>query len=175
VALHIRRLHVLSAALAGIGAFVLLSPPPDETVVVSTATTRPHVVASSAKPSVAAGERLLAIIPRALPASDVASSPRIDLFVNRRLPLAPVPPPAMLPASQAMPLAPPPLPFKVIGKKLEGGAWEVFLLQENETLVASVGERVGTIYKIESIAPPVMTLTYLPLNVVQTLQIGDVQ
>lgn len=177
MALQIRRLHVLGVVLAGVGALVALSPPVDQATVVSPATTRSRAVIDSTKTPVAGSAQLLAVVPRGVPASDAASSPRVDLFADRRsLPVpVPAPLPSMLQASSATDSGPPPLPFRVIGKKLEAGAWEVFLMQDNETLVARVGERVGTLYKIESIAPPVMTLTYLPLNAVQTLQVGDVQ
>jgi hypothetical protein len=82
-------------------------------------------------------------------------------------PLPPPPKPAPPPPPSA-----PPLPFKVIGKSLEDGKWEVYLASGESTHIASEGGVLEGAWRIDRIAPPLMTLTYLPLNQVQQLNIG---
>ena len=81
----------------------------------------------------------------------------------------PPPPPEPLPPP---PPSAPPLPFTVIGKSLEGGKWEVYLAAGDRTQIASVGATLDGAWRVDRIAPPFMTLTYLPLNQVQQLNIG---
>jgi hypothetical protein len=83
----------------------------------------------------------------------------------------PPPPPPPKPAPPPPPAAPP-LPFTVIGKSLEDGKWEVYLASGERTHIANEGAVLDGAWRIERIAPPLMTLTYLPLNQVQQLNIG---
>jgi hypothetical protein len=83
----------------------------------------------------------------------------------------PPPPPPPKPPPPPPPSAPP-LPFTVIGKSLEDGKWEVYLAAGDRTHVASVGATLDGAWRVDRIAPPLMTLTYLPLNQVQQLNIG---
>jgi hypothetical protein len=83
----------------------------------------------------------------------------------------PPPPPPPPPAPPPPPTAPP-LPFTVIGKSLEDGKWEVYLASGQNTHIAHEGAVLDGAWRIERIAPPLMTLTYLPLNHVQQLNIG---
>ncbi|PHV34876.1 hypothetical protein CSQ94_05760 [Janthinobacterium sp. BJB312] len=75
---------------------------------------------------------------------------------------APPPPPPMAP----------PLPFVYLGKAAADGAWEVFLSRADKTYIVRAHTVIDGAYKVVTIAPPVMTLTYLPLNQVQQLNIG---
>ena len=81
----------------------------------------------------------------------------------------PPPPPKPLPPP---PPSAPPLPFTVIGKSLEDGKWEVYLALGERTHIASEGATLEGAWRVDRIAPPLMTLTYLPLNQVQQLNIG---
>ena len=83
----------------------------------------------------------------------------------------PPPPPPPPPLPPPPPTAPP-LPFTYIGKKLEDGRWEIYLAQGNEILIVHDKEQILNMYQIESIKPPNMVLTYLPLKQSQTLSIG---
>ncbi|MEN9867653.1 MAG: hypothetical protein RL748_3243 [Pseudomonadota bacterium] len=83
----------------------------------------------------------------------------------------PPPPPPPKPQPPPPPVAPP-LPYQVIGKKLEDNAWEVYLTRGDSTFIAREKLVLEGQYRIESIKPPSMTLTYLPLNQTQTLNIG---
>lgn len=67
---------------------------------------------------------------------------------------------------------PPPLPFKVLGRATEEGRESVFLQYGEQNLVVRVGDRIGDRYRVERLGSQVLTLTYLPLNSVQTLDIS---
>lgn len=84
-------------------------------------------------------------------------------------PLAPVKPIPVLPPP---PPTAPALPFAFIGKKLEAGAWEVFLSRGEQSFVAKEGSVIDNTYRIDKIAPPNLSLTYLPLGQSQNLSIG---
>ena len=57
-------------------------------------------------------------------------------------------------------------------KKLEDAVWEVYLSKDDHTFIVREKSVVDTNYRVESIKPPTLTLTYLPLNQMQTLSIG---
>jgi hypothetical protein len=82
----------------------------------------------------------------------------------------PPPPPTPAPPPPA-PMAPP-LPFIFIGKALADGAWEVYLARGERTYVVHDKEVIEGTYRVDAIAPPVLTLTYLPLKQTQQLNIG---
>ena len=81
-------------------------------------------------------------------------------------PVTPPPPPPPPPPSA------PPLPFTFLGKAVSNGVWEVFLARGSETLIVRDKTVIDGVYRIDAIAPPGMTITYLPLNQVQQLNIG---
>lgn len=175
--MQVRRVHLLLGALAGVGALVLLSPDATDTDRLSSASVRAGAAGgASAKPL--AGDRLLMVAARVAAYDAGEPSVHVDLFSDRSkaasvaqaLPAAPAA--ASAPLTPVAPL-PPSLPFTVFGKKLEAGAWEVYLVEGDNTLVARVGERLDSVYSVDSISPPIMTLTYLPLRTVQSVQIGD--
>ncbi len=81
------------------------------------------------------------------------------------------------PPPQVKPVPPPPptapvLPFTFVGKKLEAGAWEVFLSRGEQSFIAREGAVIDNIYRVEKINPPSLNLTYLPLGQTQSLSIG---
>jgi hypothetical protein len=83
----------------------------------------------------------------------------------------PPPPPKVVPIT---PVAPP-LTFQYIGKMRDNGDHAaVFLEKQGRIFIVREGDTVDSKYRVESIIPPVMTLTYLPLNIKQTVQIGEV-
>ena len=102
--------------------------------------------------------------------ADAASAPaRRDLFSTRNWN---PPPPAPAPVAEAAPVAPA-LPFAFLGKKLEGGIWEVYLSRGEQTFIVREGQTLEGVYRVDKIAPPSLALTYLPLGQPQTLPIGD--
>lgn len=67
----------------------------------------------------------------------------------------------------------PPLPFRVLGRYVEGGTVAIFVQHNDRNLVVRTGDTIDDTYKIESIAGGTMTVVYLPLNQKQTLAVGD--
>jgi len=84
----------------------------------------------------------------------------------------PPPPPAAKPPPPPAPTAPP-LPFRYIGKKMDDGPIEVYLVSGDSTYIVQEKTVIDNMYRVDSIKPPTMSITYLPLNQVQTLQIGS--
>jgi hypothetical protein len=84
------------------------------------------------------------------------------------------PPPVVKPLPPPPPMAPA-LPFTFLGKKLEGKVWEVFLARGEQSFIVREGTVLDNTYRIETISPPTLNLTYLPLGQSQSLLIGDSQ
>lgn len=84
----------------------------------------------------------------------------------------PPPPPPPAPAPPPPPPSAPPLPFTFIGKSLQDGVWEVYLARGDRAYLVREKAVIDGTYRVDSIKPPVLTLTYLPLEQVQQLNIG---
>lgn len=85
------------------------------------------------------------------------------------------PPPAALPPQPAPPPPPPTapaLPFTYLGKALSDGAIEVYLARSGTTYIVRENMVIDGIYRVDAIAPPMLKLTYLPLNQAQQINIG---
>ncbi|HQT27225.1 MAG TPA: hypothetical protein PLK99_11640 [Burkholderiales bacterium] len=68
----------------------------------------------------------------------------------------------------------PALPFVFIGKMIDSdGKVVVFLSQQGKIYTASEGDTLGGNYHVDSVRAPSMTLTYLPMKIRQTMQIGE--
>ncbi|GAO36450.1 hypothetical protein SCT_1857 [Sulfuricella sp. T08] len=91
-----------------------------------------------------------------------------DIFPGKSWHVPPPPPKPVPPP----PPAPPPIPFVYLGKMIEDGKPTVFMSRQERNLVVREGDVIEGTYRVESILPPVMTLTYLPLNMKQTFPIG---
>jgi hypothetical protein len=163
--------------LLGIAAWLALfadkSPPGSEV----SAATRSEPTAGEAQAialAKAAGESTtatsLVVIARRELISDSAKEPARDLFAPKSW----TPPPPAAAGAQEPP-APPAIPFTYLGKKLEGGTWEVYLARGDQTFIARLGSVIDNTYRIDRIAPPALEMTYLPLARSQTLPIGDSQ
>lgn len=89
----------------------------------------------------------------------------------------PPPPPAAAELKPAPPPPPtaPPLPFQYLGKAAADGQWEVYLGRGEQTFVVKKGMQIDGTYRVDAIAPPNLTLTYLPMNQVQQLNIGVIE
>jgi hypothetical protein len=131
--------------------------------------------AQPARPDSGPRQPILALVPRDVLIGDSDSRFGQDqngVFGSQTW-VPPAPPQA---AMQAPPPPPPPtappLPFTFIGKSVGGGVWEVYLARGDRTYVARANEVLDGSYRVDAIAPPVLTLTYLPLNQVQQLNIG---
>lgn len=84
----------------------------------------------------------------------------------------PPPPPSNAPLPSPPPPVAPPLPFKYIGKSLQDGVWEIYLARNDRTYLVRDGATIDGAYRVDAIRPPTLTLTYLPLDQVQQLNIG---
>ena len=84
----------------------------------------------------------------------------------------PPPPPSNAPPPPPPPPVAPPLPFKYIGKSLQDGVWEIYLARNDRTYLVRDGATIDGAYRVDAIRPPTLTLTYLPLDQVQQLNIG---
>jgi hypothetical protein len=86
----------------------------------------------------------------------------------------PPPPPSQAANANAPPPPPtaPPMPFTVIGKAVADGIWEVYLARGDKTYVVRNQTIIDGTYRVEKITPPLMSVTFLPLNQVQQINIG---
>jgi hypothetical protein len=94
-----------------------------------------------------------------------AEDAKVDAFAPRNF--SPVVPAQQARARPAKPEAPP-LPFRYLGKWLEGDKLAVFLANGNESFTVSAGDRLGD-YRIDAISEAEIRFTYLPLKTKQTL------
>lgn len=160
------------AVAAGLAAFGDKTPSGE----VAEAVERPPVASpppaalASARPAPGAREpEILRLQPRDELIGDSPGPDQHELF--GRQDWTPPPPPPPEPGPPPPPVAPP-LPFTFIGKSLEEGKWEVYLASGERTHIAVEGGVIDGAWRVERIAPPLLTLTYLPLNKVQQLNIG---
>lgn len=84
----------------------------------------------------------------------------------------PPPPPPPAPVAPPAPPQAPPLPFTVIGKSLQEGRWEVFLARGEQTWLVHEKDVIDGSWRVDAIKPPLMILTYVPLEQVRQLNIG---
>jgi hypothetical protein len=66
----------------------------------------------------------------------------------------------------------PPLPFVYMGKLADGAQTTVFLVSGDRNLVVKLGDVIDNTYKVDEVSDAAVVLTYLPLNVQQTLGLG---
>lgn len=96
-----------------------------------------------------------------------------NLFVTRAV--AP-PLPAQLvvggggPAAPAAPVAPP-LPFRYLGKIIDGDKTAVFLARGDEHYSVETGQKIDNLYQVENVTDTAVTLTYLPLGTRQVVPV----
>jgi hypothetical protein len=131
------------------------------------------VVAGREQPSYAAPRVAAPRVETRLPAVEeidlakleerVDQGAKVDAFAPRSF--SPV-----IPAQAQAPAKPvaPPLPFRYIGKMLDGDKLAVFLANGSESLSVAAGERIGD-YRVEKITDAEIVFTYLPLKTKQSL------
>lgn len=135
-----------------------------------TAATPRNASAGKAQPPVA----ILRLTPRSALVGEAAEATFASgegIFQGHNWNPPPPPPPPVSNAPPPPPMAPP-LPYTVIGKALADGAWEVYLARADKTYVARPQTIIDGSYRVEKITPPTMSITYLPLNQVQQINIG---
>ena len=88
-----------------------------------------------------------------------------DVFQVQSWYVPPPPPP---------PPAPPPLPFAYLGQLLEDGRLTVFLTRQDQNYAVKTGDTLDGMYHVDSVEAQRVVFTYLPLNMQQSLAIGNV-
>jgi hypothetical protein len=109
----------------------------------------------------------------ALRVADATAEPG-DAFAKRSwyvAPPPPPPPPVVKPPPPPPPSAPP-LPFTYLGAQREGGLLMIFLVKGDSVLTVKQGDVLEGTYRVEGIEGTKLGLTYLPLNIRQTLEVG---
>jgi hypothetical protein len=174
-----KRKHLVLGALFVLSAALLAFTDHSPTDQVVEAAPRPHAAPATAFAAARPGAASSAVAIVALRAraerATAGASERHALFGTLSLatPLASGTPPGTdVPPLPSTPPAPD-MPFTYIGKQATAGRWEVYLARGDDTLIVREQTIVDGTYRIEAIAPPTMTLVYLPTKLVQTLDIGS--
>lgn len=85
----------------------------------------------------------------------------------------PPPPPPPKPPPPPPPPTAPPLPFSFMGRYEEGGTLIILLVRGDRIYTVSEGEVIDNTYRVERLSGGQLELTYLPLNIRQTLSAGE--
>lgn len=80
---------------------------------------------------------------------------------------------ATLPAARVDANAPPPLPFQFLGRFVDEGKAAYFLQAGERNVVARPGDTLEERYRFDGVVQGALQFTYLPLNLKQTLAVGD--
>lgn len=87
-----------------------------------------------------------------------------------------VPPPPPPPAPPPPPPKPtaPPMPFTYLGRYQESETQVIILVKGDRIYTVSAGEVIENVYRVEGVISGRVELTYLPLNIKQTIDTGEV-
>ena len=87
------------------------------------------------------------------------------------------PPPRHAPVVAAAPPKPvaPPVPYRVAGQVMHDGMNQVVLARDDRVFTVREGETLDNTYRIESIRPDAVTITYLPLSERQLIPVGGLR
>lgn len=83
----------------------------------------------------------------------------------------PPPPPPPPPAPPPVPTAPP-VPFKFLGLYEEGNKSIIMLVRGDQVFTVSVGDVIENTYRIDHIDHGSVDITYMPLNIKQSINTG---
>jgi hypothetical protein len=156
---------VLSAALLGVAAFVVIDTR-DEKPVASAA---PAARVSAATPAAQKrAEPQTAPQSAALPARGALGEPESPLFAVQSW--QPPPPKAVAPPPPPPPTAPP-MPFRFAGRIVQDGRLSVFLAKGDTLLTVRQGDTVDGVYRVDSVGDTEIALTYVPLGQKQTIPV----
>ena len=81
------------------------------------------------------------------------------------------PPPAPVVLPPPPPPQAPPVPFRYLGRWLEGGVDNVFLAEGDQVRTVRRGDRLGP-WRVDDVRTDSMTLTYTPLDQQRTLRLA---
>jgi hypothetical protein len=170
-----KRNHIILAVLFVLcaGALVFSGRKTDDQLVEATPHTSPRV-APAARSGSGSGVSVAALRLRAELISSTSSGNH-ELFGHLAM-ASPLP--SVAPANAEVPPLPPltpvpSMPFTYIGKQSADGHWEVYLARGDDTLIVRDHAVIDGTYRVDAITPPTMKIVYLPLKLVQTLDIGS--
>ncbi len=114
---------------------------------------------------------LVTLSPMAL-AQPAAAVPLVDIFAMRSWEPPPVAAEMVVEAPQA-PQAPP-LPFQFLGRIVDADRGPAYLLADGaRVVVVGVGDLIGKNYRVEKYENGRLLFRYRPLNLRQTLDVGE--
>jgi hypothetical protein len=88
-------------------------------------------------------------------------------------PSPPPPPVVQIKPAPPPPPAAPPLPFTFLGLYQDAAKPVIFLVRGDRVLMVSAGEVIEGTYRVEGIVGTTLAITYLPLNIRQSLAVGN--
>mgnify|MGYP000521176126 CR=1 FL=1 len=161
------RNRLIVAALALITGLLIWFGPEDElSLPVEKSAKAPAASARPGDNAVSGSRPALKVIERVA----VADVP--DVFKSFSWYVPPPPPPPPPPAPPPPPTAPP-LPFVYLGKYIDGKTQLFILSRGNRVLNVAVGEVIADTYRIDGVQGGDLGITYLPLNIKQSLPVGS--
>ena len=98
-----------------------------------------------------------------------------DLFRSTSWYVPPPPPPVPDKPPPPPPPSAPPLPFIFMGQYSDDQRHQIILARGDRVVTATVGEDIDKNYRLEALHNGVLTFVYLPLDIRQTLNIGNTQ
>lgn len=135
---------------------------------------QPGEVDRAANKRAAAPSKLSPLLPRPEPYQSVDAALAAEL-AEKEPPIFHAqswsPPPSKALTKVEPPKAPP-WPYVYLGQQSFEGQWWVYLTLGEDTRVVKKGQVLDVNYRIDRIEPPLLSVTYLPLNEVQTVTIG---
>ena len=106
-----------------------------------------------------------AAAPAAPAARERLAGMQANLFPSRTW----VPPPKPYVAPPPPPPSPPPLPFKYLGRWVDGGKLTLFLVLGEQPVAIQPGQVLSGSWRVDQITERSVNFTYLPLNMQSTL------
>ena len=96
------------------------------------------------------------------------------LFESKSWYVPPPPPPPRPPAPPPPPPVPqaPPLPFTFLGRYQDSDKPVILLVKQDRIYTVKAGDVIENTYRVDGIAGTTLGLTYLPLKIKQTINIG---
>ncbi|BBI99695.1 hypothetical protein FGKAn22_13880 [Ferrigenium kumadai] len=117
-------------------------------------------------------ERLARPEPAQEGGQQVAEGENSGIFSVTSWYVPPPPPPAQPPPPPPKPTAPP-LPFSYLGRYQESQSQIIMLVKGDRVYTVSAGEVIENTYRVEGVVDGRVELTYLPLNIRQTIETGE--
>jgi hypothetical protein len=164
-----RREGVLLAVVAALVLVVVVTEQKSEDQAGTLAEARPAARTKSAGRAADTGDLDLAQLRR-----EAAAGEPENVFASKSwyVPPPPPPPPPPVVVAPVVPTAPP-LPFTYLGRYADAGKPIFLLVKGDRILTVKEGEVIEGNYRVDGIAGTKLGLTYLPLNIKQTLETGN--